>query len=215
VRLLPFSIACVALIFALTTQAKAIALAGFGDSLTNGASYLDYLTADSIYNLGVGGETTSDGLPRLQTWLGDNEADFVIVLEGTNDVFRSGYDEGVTAGNLAAMIDAVTADGAIPILLAPPPILPPSSADANLRAGALAIRLAEVATARGIQFIDLYSVFLAQADPAALFYEGGIHPNAAGNQLVASQILLVSIPEPSTALLLGWGLAWTASRRRR
>ena len=57
---------------------------------------------------------------RLEAWLTANDADFVILLEETNDILipdqsPSGrYDQTATAGNLGAMLDLVLADGATP-----------------------------------------------------------------------------------------------------
>ena len=206
---------CAALLFA--APASAITVAGFGDSLTTRPSYLDFVSADTIVDVGSGGELTADGVGRLETWLTANDADFVILLEGTNDFFATGYDQSATAANLASMMDLVLADGAIPILLGPPPIIATGEEVADGRSAALAPLLSSAAATRGVAFVDLYDLFSSAADTASLYESDGIHPNTLGDQLIATRVNAVITPEPTTSLLLGGGLACLAARgpRRR
>src|SRR5690554_7427177 len=68
----------------------------FGDSLTYGIgvdaehSYptvLSRLSQREVINAGVAGETTSQGLSRLESLLENNHYDLLILFEGGNDIF--------------------------------------------------------------------------------------------------------------------------------
>ena len=85
----------------------------FGDSLTYGVgttrdkSYpavLSGLTGLEVINAGVSGETTVEGLGRLERELDKNQPDLLILLEGGNDILRN-HTLGETRANLAAMIE--------------------------------------------------------------------------------------------------------------
>ncbi len=100
----------------LRAQTSAQVVVCFGDSLTAGVgapageSYPDFLRKDlqdagyhvTILNQGVGGETTKDGLSRVNEVLDAHPA--IVVLElGANDGLR-GLPPAGTAANLSTMI---------------------------------------------------------------------------------------------------------------
>jgi len=96
----------------------------FGDSLTYGIgvdaehSYptvLSRLSQREVINAGVAGETTSQGLSRLESLLENNHYDLLILLEGGNDILRN-QNLQQTKANLAAMI-ALAQQNNIPVLL--------------------------------------------------------------------------------------------------
>ena len=101
----------------------------FGDSLTAGlgltvseafpARLAARLKDDGIdvkmVNGGVSGDTTTDGLARLDWALAD-KPDFVILALGANDMLR-GIDPKIARANLDKMIDKVQASGAKLLLL--------------------------------------------------------------------------------------------------
>ena len=107
----------------------------FGDSLTAGyglpeseafpARLEAWLRAKGVTarvaNAGVSGDTTADGLARVDWALAD-KPDLVILALGANDALR-GLDPTMVRGNLDKMIDKVEARGAKVLLLgmlAPP-----------------------------------------------------------------------------------------------
>lgn len=102
---------------------NAIILA-FGDSLTSGVgttknkSYpavLAGLTGLSVVNAGISGETTAQGLQRLNEVVGQSTPDIVILIEGGNDIIRNlGLDQA--KNNLRKMIEFLQQRG-IPIIL--------------------------------------------------------------------------------------------------
>ena len=115
-----------------------ITLLAFGDSITRGvgdgnnelatpavsvAGYPARLIAIlglPVINAGKGGERTVAGLPRLTATLVANpEVDYVIILEGVNDLLDNGSDEEAqaeTLENLRGMIQVVLGMGRIPVI---------------------------------------------------------------------------------------------------
>jgi len=113
----------------------------FGDSLTEGCevsilgcdgwddgdyNYPVYLETfvnangpdSTVKNFGKGGETTSEGVNRLDTVLNSScnlKVDYVLLLQGTNDLFHH-EDPSVIRFNLGVMIDKVRAKGIEPVL---------------------------------------------------------------------------------------------------
>lgn len=77
--------------------------------------------AARIVNAGVSGDTTTDGLARLDWALAD-KPDLVILALGANDALR-GIDPATVRANLDRMLDKVAATGASVLILgmrAPP-----------------------------------------------------------------------------------------------
>lgn len=100
----------------------------FGDSLTAGKgvaktqSYpavLASLSERQVINAGVSGETTSEGLHRLQKALDQSHPDLLILLEGGNDILRN-QNLAITKNNLAKMIDIANAHGVETLLIGVP-----------------------------------------------------------------------------------------------
>jgi lysophospholipase L1-like esterase len=96
----------------------------FGDSLTEGVgvrpadSYpavLSELSGLEVVNAGVSGETTVEGLARLERELERVQPQLLILLEGGNDILRN-LGSRQTKANLAQMI-AMAQDRSVPVLL--------------------------------------------------------------------------------------------------
>ena len=98
----------------------------FGDSITwNGGKggyqkeLFRLLTQDGrdvrVFNWGSPGETTVDGVNRLDRHLGLVDADFILLLEGTNDI-TYGISYQTTISNLGRMIDMSVASGVTPLI---------------------------------------------------------------------------------------------------
>lgn len=96
----------------------------FGDSLTSGVgvnpqksypSQLSNLTQLEVINAGVSGETTQQGVIRFSRLLEQTSPNFIILLEGGNDILRN-LPESQTVENLSRMIERAQQDN-IPILL--------------------------------------------------------------------------------------------------
>jgi lysophospholipase L1-like esterase len=107
----------------------------FGDSLTYGTgaqpqeSYpaqLEALIGRKVIASGIPGETTAEGLARLDAVLEETKPALVILSHGGNDFLRQ-LDERQAAENVRAMVRLARARGAQVVLLAvPKPGLVPS-----------------------------------------------------------------------------------------
>lgn len=136
-----------------------------------------------VVNAGVSGDTTAGGLARLAFTLDglEQKPDLAIVGLGANDALR-GIDPAETRKNLDAIVGELDKRG-IPVLLTG--MMAPRNLGAEYVAGFDAI------------YPDLAKRYGAQLDP--FFLEGvitrpdlllsdGIHPNAAGVQVMAGRI---------------------------
>jgi len=101
----------------------------FGDSLTAGygvnktQSYpnvLANLTGLNVLNAGVNGETTQQGLNRIDQVLEKHQPGLVILLEGGNDVLQK-IPTAQIKENLRQMILKIQAHGAAVVLVGVPP----------------------------------------------------------------------------------------------
>jgi acyl-CoA thioesterase I len=177
----------------------------FGDSLTAGLG----LPADEafparlqarlrakgiavrIVNAGVSGDTTTDGLARLDWALAD-KPDFVILALGANDALR-GIDPALVRHNLDRMIGKITAAGARILLLgmlAPPNWGPEYQREFD----AIYPDLARA------HHLPLYPFFLqGVAMKPELNQPDGLHPNARGVAVLVDNIA------PLVARLVGGG----------
>jgi acyl-CoA thioesterase-1 len=173
----------------------ALRILAFGDSLTAGygLSENDSLPARLqaalaakgvsavVVNGGVSGDTTAGGLARLDWALAD-DPDLVIVGLGANDGLR-GIDPANTRANLDAILKRLTQEKRAVLLagmLAPPNL----GADYGEPFNAI---YPDLAAKHGVR---LYPFLLAgvAADPA-LNQADGIHPNAAGVQVIVARLL--------------------------
>ena len=191
------------LALALPAAAHTPEIVVLGDSLTAGyglpaneafpARLAARLTAQGldvkIVNAGVSGDTTTDGLARLDWVLADNPG-FVILALGANDALR-GIDPALVRANLAKMIDKVTASGAKLLLLG---MRAPANWGAPYEREFDDIYPA-LAKAHGI---PLYPFFLdgVAMDPA-LNQPDGLHPNERGVAVLVDRIA------PLVAALIG------------
>lgn len=170
-----------------------------------------------VVNAGVGGNTSADGLARLQKDVLDLKPAVVVLQFGIND---SAVDVWKTPPataprvpveqfrrNLTAMLDKLQAQGARAVLMTPnplawsdktrelygkPPYDPanPDGFNVTLRAYVAAVR--ELAGARNVPLVDVFAAHEAAAAQSPDGLNGllldGMHPNQAGQQLVAEKL---------------------------
>ncbi len=137
--------------------------------------------AVSIANAGVSGDTASGGLARLD-WSVPEGTDAVIVELGANDLLR-GIDPAVTKSALDQILVKL-AHRHIPVLLAGMKSL--SNFGPDYARGFEAIYPALAST----HSLVFYPFFLAGVADDPKFNQGdGLHPNAAGVDVIVARIL--------------------------
>ncbi len=164
-------------------------IVAFGDSLVYGygatdgndfVSVVERSVGEPIINLGVNGDTTRDGLVRLDDALAKNPK-VVILLLGGNDALQK-IPEAETFANLATMIERIHASGSMVLLL-------------GVRGGLLTdsfaheyrMLAAEYHTAFVPDVLDgVFGRPALMADP--------IHPNDAGYAIIAERVAKELVP---------------------
>jgi acyl-CoA thioesterase I len=137
--------------------------------------------AAEVVNAGVSGDTSADGLARVD-WSVPEDTDAVILELGANDALR-GLDPAQTRANLDAMLRRLAARR-IPVLLAGMRAPPNLGADYTKAFDAI---YADLAGARGALF---YPFFLdGVAAERGLNQGDGLHPTAAGVDVIVAKIL--------------------------
>jgi acyl-CoA thioesterase-1 len=205
VQLVLVTLICLAILAPLGRAAAAtLTIVALGDSLTAGyglngnAAFPARLqaalrarghTGVSIVNAGVSGDTTSGGLQRLD-WSVPQGTDAVIVELGANDALR-GVDPKVTKAALDRILARLAARH-IPVLLAG--MKAPRNMGPDYVRAFDAIYPALASTHQ----VVFYPFFLAgvAADPE-LNQADGLHPNAAGVDVIVARML------PSVEKLIG------------
>ena len=184
-------------------QDEAVRILMLGDSLTAGYGLLSHealparleaalralgITA-SVLNGGVSGDTTTGGLARLGWALADDPHAVVVAL-GANDALRA-IDPALSRTNLDRILTTLAERG-LPVLLAG--MVAPRNLGRDYAARFDPI-YPEMAARHG----TLFYPFLLEgvAAVAALNQDDGIHPNAAGVEVIVERIL------PTLLRLLG------------
>ena len=158
-----------------------------GDSITAGykaTPYPSYLQqkvggAATVVNKGLGGEQTKGGLSRLNGYMQTYHPQYVLIMEGANDAIW-GVSPSTVKFNLAKMIDTVRAYGAVPILSTITPDTRVSGLGATVAAYNSAI--VELGSSMGVTVVDSYG---SVAPNWSNLTVDGLHPNDAGNEIIA------------------------------
>jgi acyl-CoA thioesterase-1 len=133
-----------------------------------------------VVNAGVSGDTSAGGLRRLD-WILRSRPDVVIVALGSNDGLR-GQPIAALRDNLTTIVTRLRAAGARVLLVGMR--LPPNYGAAY--AGDFAEVFGTVARRTSVAFLPFLLEGVA-GDPA-LNQPDGIHPNAAGQRIVADRV---------------------------
>ena len=128
----------------------------------------------NVNNNSVSGEQTSYGVGIIGNLIDQHQPTHVVILLGTNDAIRGSVSNAIA--NLQAMVDAARARNVIPIVGTLPPITRSSTENA---------RAAEISTGiRGLSGAVVAEVRGALGN-GSLYIVDGVHPNAAGQQVIA------------------------------
>jgi acyl-CoA thioesterase I len=133
-----------------------------------------------VVNAGVSGDTTAGGLRRLD-WVLRSRPEVVIVALGANDGLR-GQPVAALRDNLTAIVTRLRESGTRVLLVGMR--LPPNYGEAYATDFAEAFR----AVARGTSVAFLPFLLAGVAGDPSLNQADGIHPNAAGQRLVADHV---------------------------
>jgi lysophospholipase L1-like esterase len=166
-------------------RSQGAAIVAFGDSLTEGyrmspgegyPEQLAKLVGRPIVNRGVSGNTTADGLARLEADVLTESPRVVLLGLGANDMLRQQpIDE--TFGNLRRIVDRIHARGAMVVLI--------GVEGFPLVHGDYGARYRSLARETGCVYVaDMLDGVLG--DPALMYDQ--IHPNAAGYARIARRI---------------------------
>lgn len=166
----------------------------FGDSLTAGLGLMPEQALPArlqarlaargvsaqVVNGGVSGETTADGLARLD-WALNDRPDIVLLELGANDALR-GIDPKLAFANLDKMLARLKADGIKVLLIG---MLAPANwgRDYQSEFDAIYPKLAEK------HHVPLYPFILdGVATDASLNQPDGLHPNARGVEVIVDRL---------------------------
>jgi lysophospholipase L1-like esterase len=160
----------------------------FGDSITQGNGETPYSTflqtkvgdQANVINEGKGGEFTLDGEVRIKSVLSNDKPNYILIMEGANDLI-DGLSSSFVIYNLGWMIDSSQDAGAIPILSTVTPNTKTSltvSIENDLNPA-----IASLAAGKGVTLVDSHA---AVAGNWSSLTTDGLHPNAAGAEVLAS-----------------------------
>ncbi len=181
---------------------------GYGDTVGPGGGYPRRLQQwlhgygydATVLNHGVGGETTGEGLSRIDDVLAEG-GDFLLLMEGTNDItHRTGIE--TIRFNLDEMAGRAEALGMIALHATVIPRIPEATVDAdNARTSALAESLRELSELRNRAVVDNFALFESLPDLFENYYyydpdvEDPVgHPNSDGYQQIAGLFLETLLP---------------------
>lgn len=148
-----------------------------------------------VFNAGIGGNTTADGLKRFQADVLDHDPDFVVLMFGLNDswIDRGKTDSRVSVDdyrrNLAEMIARLQARGTKVVLMTPNPAIRPQyepERNATLKPYVAVVR--NLAAEHHLPLVDVYRHFaeLDQEVPDVnAYFTDAMHPNPAGQAQIA------------------------------
>jgi len=175
----------------------------FGDSITLGYPYLtgqgngrrsggyepaleammdDAGTPAKVYNWGLEGETTANGVKRIEGVLNRQTGNYMLILEGTNDA-GAGISLETTIANLGLMIDACIAHGVTPIIGNLTPDTRGEWEEFKNIPNRYNPAIADLAASKDIRMADLYGATVAAWDTLS---DDLLHPNTQGYNAIAS-----------------------------
>lgn len=160
-----------------------------GDSITEGTpdgglpfpARIAAQTGKTVINAGEGGEKASGGASRANTVLQKHKPAAMTILYGANDVIQGRSHEEAVA-SLASIIAACRNNQTRPILATTPPMVA-GHAIWNGNVELLNELIRGLASSEGVSLVDLEQEF--GSDPSMLLAPDGLHPNDAGNMVIA------------------------------
>ncbi len=178
--------------------AEKIRIVAFGDSITAGFGATPYsvflqqlLDANEcnavVINEGFSGEESFEGASRIDQVLARHAPNYILLMEGANDV-RSGVSAQITAASLATMMDKAREAGAVPIVSAITP---------NTESGSEWLVIPQVynpaiqqeAAERSVTYVDNYAAL--QGENWGQYNFDGLHMTNQGQSVLANNFFNV------------------------
>lgn len=133
-----------------------------------------------VYNWGSAGERTFEGVNRIDSVLNSREADFILIMEGANDLY-SGVPAKTTNANLQFMIEKSQGKNTEPIIATVTPNTVRS--DGNIIPNEYNPNIKSLALGKGIALADQYMALVGNWSG---YNSGdGLHLNDAGERVMA------------------------------
>ncbi len=166
--------------------------------------------AATLWNEGIGGEATGDGLARFDATIAAHASRYLMLMEGTNDVIFGEISMDTTAFNLGEMSKRAVKAGVFPLLATiiprkdwhwTTPVFQARIFDLNDKIRTLAADLK-------ISLVDQFNVFYyyptSDGGWQSLILDDGVHPNPKGFDVMAAAWLdgIKILPFPPTELRL-------------
>ncbi len=174
---------------------------GFGDSITaaENQGYLPRLEAllvqrygtAKVWNEGVGGETTVEGLARIDSAIEARESKYMLIMEGTNDIIFLEISTDTAAFNLEQMASRCLIAGMTPLVAT---IIPRNDWHwyypiYHNRIFDLNSKIQQFSNRLNVPLVDQFNAFYnypaSQGGWQSLLLDDGVHPNAKGYQVMA------------------------------
>ena len=157
---------------------------------------------------GISGTTSEKGSERIDSSLRHNHPAYLLLLYGTNDwnkaPCKTAEPPCFTIDNLRFIIEAAKAARTLPVVSTIIPANPDQNApERNQWVAAMNDNIKTLARQEGAAVADSYGAFTKAGNLPAL-YDGQVHPNDAGYQLIAGAFFL-AIARPPAATSARWG----------
>lgn len=193
----------------------------FGDSITYAeehgyqpsleANLVAKFGAARIWNEGVGGESTAEGLIRTDEAIAAHSSRYLLLMEGTNDVIFLDISMETAAFNLEEMARRGLRAGILPLIAT---IIPRKDAywttpPFQSRIVELNGRIRMLTAALAIPLVDQYETFMSYPEAnggwKSLILDDGVHPNAKGFTVMSGVWFggIVSLPFPPVNVRAG------------
>jgi lysophospholipase L1-like esterase len=162
----------------------------FGDSITRGfgsVPYAEHLQGlidasggvATVLNKGIDGETTVQGLSRIGGVLRETAPQYILIMEGANDVI-DGISSETTAWDIGAMIEKAVGAGAVPVTSTITPNT--KGGDHPQVPGRYNPAIVNQVAATGTGQVDCYGAVVSNWDGLSF---DGLHPNNDGSAMLA------------------------------
>ena len=153
-----------------------------GDSITKAGypAVLGSMLGKPVVNRGIGGSVSADGAAETPGILSALNPGYLLILYGANDVTR-GHSAAATIGNLRSIIQSCKANKTVPVIATLTPMFFEHQTF-HAAASATSELIRQLAREEDVALADLEKAF---NDQSKYMEADGLHPNAAGTQLIA------------------------------